>query len=81
MNSFFWFPPSANNGGYMYMYNQSWSSQSIKSGVDLSINVAIKISQSDLIDINCIDQSIEIDDTLVLFIDLSWFLPISSIYM
>ena len=41
------------------------SSQSIK--IDLSID--------------CIDQSVEIDDTLVSFIDLSWFLPISSIYI
>ena len=32
-----------------------------------------------MIDIDCIDQSVEIDDTLVSFIDLSWFLPISSI--
>ena len=34
----------------------------------------------DSIDIDCIDQSVEIDDTLVSFIDLSWFLPISVIY-
>ena len=34
-----------------------------------------------MIDIDCIDQSVEIDDTLVSFIDLSWFLPISSIYI
>ena len=38
-------------------------------------------SLSDLIDIDSIDQSAEIDDTLVSFIDLSWFLPISSIHI
>ena len=31
----------------------------------------MKIGKSDLIDIDCIDQSVEIDDTLVSFIDLS----------
>ena len=40
---------------------------------------SIEIGKSDLIDIDCIDQSVEIDDTLVSFIDLSWFLPILSI--
>ena len=44
------------------------SSQSIKTGIDLSI----KIGKTDLIDIDFIDQSVEIDDTLVSFIDLSW---------
>ena len=39
------------------------SIQSIKIGIDLSIY------KFDLIDINCIDQSVEIDDTLVSFID------------
>ena len=57
------------------------SSQSIKIGIDLSIDKSIKIGKSDLIDIDCIDQSVEIDDTLVSFIDLSWFLPIPSIYI
>ena len=38
--------------------------------------------KSDLIDIECIDQSVEIDDTLVsINFDLSWFFPISSIYI
>ena len=37
---------------------ETWSSQSTK------------IDKSDLIDIDCIDQSVEIDDTLVSFIDL-----------
>ena len=46
-------------------------SQSIKIGIDLSIDISIKIGKSDLIDIECIDQSVEIDDTLVSFIDLS----------
>ena len=34
-----------------------------------------------MIDIDSFDQSAEIDDTLVSFIDLSWFLPISSIHI
>ena len=34
-----------------------------------------------MIDIGGIDQSLEMDDTLVSFIDLSSFLPISSIYI
>ena len=33
----------------------------------------MKIGKSDLIDIDCNDQSVEIDDTLVSFIDLSRF--------
>ena len=33
----------------------------------------MKIGKSDLIDIDCIDQSVVIDDTLVVFIDLSRF--------
>ena len=33
----------------------------------------MKIGKFDLIDIDCIDQSVEIDDTLVSFIDLSRF--------
>ena len=51
--------------------SMSRSSQSIKIGIDLSIDKSIKIGKSDLIDIDCIDQSVEIDDTLVSFIDLS----------
>ena len=53
----------------------------MKIGTDLSIDKSIKIGKSDLIDIDCIDQSVEIDDTLVSFFNLSWFLPISSIYI
>ena len=45
----------------------------MKIGIDLSIHKSIKIGKSDLIDIDCIDQSVGIDDTLVLFIDLSRF--------
>ena len=37
------------------------SSQSIKIGIDLSIDKSIKVGKSDLIDIDCIDQSVEID--------------------
>ena len=59
----------------------SRSSQSIKIGIDLLINKSIKIGKSDLIDYDCIDQSVEIDNTLLSFIALSWFLPISSIYI
>ena len=51
----------------------SRSSRSIKIGIDLSIDKSIKIGKSDLIDIDCNDQSVEIDDTLVPFIDLSRF--------
>ena len=47
------------------------SSQSIKIGIDLSIDQSMKIGNSALIDIDCIDQTVEIDDTLVSFIDLS----------
>ena len=50
--------------------------QSIEIGIDLSIDKSIEIGKSDLIDIDCIDHSVEIDVTLVSFIDLSWFLPI-----
>ena len=40
---------------------ETGSSQSIKIGIDLSIDKSIKIGKSDLIDIDCIDQSVEID--------------------
>ena len=40
-------------------------------GIDLSIEKSIKIGKSDLFDIDCIDQWIEIVDTLVSFIDSS----------
>ena len=43
--------------------------------------IQFSLGKSDLIDIHCIDQSVIIDNTLVSFIDLSWFLPISSIYI
>ena len=46
----------------------SRSSQWIKIGIDLSIDESIKIGKTDLIDIDCIDQSVEIDDRLVSFI-------------
>ena len=39
-------------------------------GIDFSIDKSKKIGKSDLIDIDCIDQSVEIDDTHVSFIDL-----------
>ena len=39
------------------------SIESIKIGIDVSID------KFDLIDIDCIDQSVEIDDTLASFID------------
>ena len=53
------------------LVKETRSSQSIKIGIDLLIDKSIKIGKSDLIDIDCIDQSVEIDDTLVSFIDLS----------
>ena len=53
--------------------------QCSRSSQSMKIDKSIKIGKSDLIDIDCIDQLVEIDDTLVLLIDLSWFLPISSI--
>ena len=45
------------------------SGQSIKIGINLSIDKSINIGKSDLIDINCINQSVEINDTLVSFIN------------
>ena len=39
------------------------------------------MSECDLIHIDCTNQSVEIDDTLVFFIDLSWFLLISSTFI
>ena len=53
------------------MAHTARSSQSIKICNDYSIDKSIKIGKSDLIDIDCIDQSVEIDDTLPSFIDLS----------
>ena len=47
------------------------SSQSVKIVIHLSIDKSIKTGKFDLIDIDCIDQSVEIDDTLVSFTDLS----------
>ena len=47
----------------------------------MSIDKSIKIGKSDLIDIDFSDQSVEIDDTLVSFIDLSLILLISSIHI
>ena len=41
--------------------------------IDLSIDISIKIGKSDLSDNDCIDQSIEIDGTLVSFIGPSRF--------
>ena len=45
------------------------SSQSIKIGIDLLIDKSIKIGKSDLIEIDCIDQSVEIDDSSFSFTD------------
>ena len=46
--------------------------QLIKIGIDLSIDKYTKNRKPDLIDIDCIKQSVQIDNTL----DLSLFLPI-----
>ena len=51
----------------------------MKISIDLSIDKSITIGKSDLIDIDSIDQSAEIDETHVSFIDLSRVLSISSI--
>ena len=64
--------------GHMYT---SRSSQSIKIGFELSIDKSIEMEKRIWLISIGIDQSVEIDDTLVSFIDLSWFLPISSIYI
>ena len=53
----------------------AWRSQSIKIGSDLSIDKSIKISKFDLIDIDFIHQSVEINDTHS-FYRFSWFMPI-----
>ena len=45
------------------LVKETRSSQSIKIGIDLLIDKSIKIGKSDLIDIDCIDKSVEIDDT------------------
>ena len=41
----------------------------IKIGIDLSIDKSIKTGKSDLFDIDCINQSIEINGTLVSLVD------------
>ena len=46
---------------------RTWSSQSKEISRDLSIDKLIKIGKSDLIGINGIDQSVEIDYTLAPF--------------
>ena len=51
------------------LVKESRSSQSIKIGIDLLIDKSIKIGKSDLIEIDCIDQSVEIDDTTFSFTD------------
>ena len=67
---------------YFWTFAQySRSSQSIKIGIDLSIDKSMKIGKTEFIDIDCIDQSVEIDDTLISSIDLSSFLPISMIHI
>ena len=52
----------------------------VKIGIDLSIDKSIKIGKSDLTDIDCIDLSVEIDDTLVSFIDFSGRYICSSVH-
>ena len=43
------------------------SSQSIKIGINLSIEKSIKIGKSDFIDTDCIDQLVEICDTHLVY--------------
>ena len=52
-----------------FLVKETRSSQSIKIGIDLLIDKSIKIGKSDLIEIDCIDQSVEIDDTTFSFTD------------
>ena len=54
-----------------YQNSKSRRSQLIKIDIDLSIDKSIKIGRSVSTDINCVDQSVEIDDTLISFINLS----------
>ena len=64
------------NIDWFFVWNRVWlymTENDKKKGIDLSIDKSIKTGKSDLIDIDCIDQSVEIDDTLVSFIDLSRF--------
>ena len=49
------------------LVKETRSSQSIKIGIDLLIDKSIKIGKSDLINIDCIDQSVEIDDTFFVY--------------
>ena len=65
--------PSGRSACHFFPLVYTRSSQSIKIGVDLSLDKSIKIGKSRLIDIDCIDQSAETYDTLVSFIDLSRF--------
>ena len=65
--------PSGRPACHFFPLVYTRSSQSIKIGVDLSLDKSIKIGKSHLIDIDCIDQSAETYDTLVSFIDLSRF--------
>ena len=50
------------------------TSQSMRIGIDLSIDKTIKVGRSDLFDIDCIGQSVKIGYTPVSFID--WFMLI-----
>ena len=68
-------------GAKAIRYGVTRSRQSIKIVIDLSIDKSIKIGKSDLIYIDFSDQSVEIDDTLVSFSNLSLILPISSIHI
>ena len=45
-------------------------SQSIKIDTNISIDKSVEIISNDLIDIDCIDQSVEIDSTGIFFIDI-----------
>ena len=60
-------------GGWCQSATKLPGGPSIKIGIDLSIEKSIKIGKSDLIVIDCMGQSIEIDDTLVSFTDSSRF--------
>ena len=65
--------PSKSLKKSIFRFVNARSSKSIKIGTNLSIDKSIKIGKSDLIDIDCIDQSVEIDGTLVSFFDVFKF--------
>jgi hypothetical protein len=54
---------------------------STRSDQSIKIDKSVSNDKLDLVGIDCIGQSVKIDDALVLSIDFSWFLPIWLIYI